>query len=206
MKKLVKLLFLGVLVFALTYTVGLLRDIKLLRNDLVRLHVVANSDSSEDQAAKLAVRDAVLEAIQGTVEQFPSAEEARAFLGSHLTDIKAVAEAALKEAGLSHTVTVTLGEESFPTRDYDTFRLPAGIYNTLRLTIGEAQGKNWWCVLFPSLCVPASTEEFEKTAEVMGMPDALNHTLTEKNTGFQIRFFLLDWVGRLENRLFGEPQ
>ncbi len=206
MKRLLKLLFMAALVLAVTYTAGLFRDRKLLHNDLVRLHVVANSDSPEDQSAKLAVRDAVLNAVQTSLEQLPSAQEAKSFLESRLGDIQQVAEAALREAGLTHTVTVTLGEEAFPTRDYETFRLPAGIYNTLRLTIGEAEGKNWWCVLFPSLCIPASTEGFEEAAEVMGMPDSLNHTLTEKNTGFQIRFLFLDWIGRLENRFYGELQ
>lgn len=206
MKRLAKLLIMATLALAVTYTAGLAKDKKLLRNDLVRLHIVANSDSAEDQAAKLAVRDAILKAVQSSVAQLPTAEEARIFLENHLIDIQNVAEAALREAGLAQKVTVTLGEESFPTRDYDTFRLPAGIYSTLRLTIGEAQGKNWWCVLFPSLCVPASVEEFEEAAEAMGIPGGLNSTLTEKNKGFQIRFFLLDWAGRLENRLFGEPQ
>ncbi len=205
-KRILKWLFLAALAFALTCTAGLLRDRQVLRNELVRLHVVANSNSPEDQAAKLAVRDAVLALVEDTMVKLPAAQDAAAYLTSRSEDIQAAAEAALSKAGLTHTVTVTLEEEAFPTRDYDTFRLPAGVYNTLRLTIGEGTGKNWWCVLFPSLCIPASSDGFEEAAEAAGMSGTLSHTLTEQNTGFQIRFRFLEWLGELENKLFSGLQ
>ena len=86
-------------------------------------------------------------------------------------------------------------------RQYDTFALPSGVYESLRISIGEAQGKNWWCVVFPSLCMPAVGENFSDAAAGAGFDDGLTNTLQQKK-GYEIRFFLLDWLGWLENLLF----
>jgi stage II sporulation protein R len=88
--------------------------------------------------------------------------------------------------------------EEFSKRVYDTFSLPAGLYESLRIIIGEGEGKNWWCVVFPELCLPATSEGFEETASCAGFPDALTAAL-EGEEGYEIRFFLLDVLGRLEN-------
>ena len=93
---------------------------------------------------------------------------------------------------------VTFCKENFGTRLYDTFRLPAGIYEALRITIGEGEGQNWWCVAFPTLCVPATSEGFEGVAAGAGFPDRLNEALKDQES-YSIRFFLLDCMGRVEN-------
>ena len=94
---------------------------------------------------------------------------------------------------------VTLGKEVFDTRYYDTFTLPAGVYEALRITIGEGQGKNWWCVVFPTLCVPATSDGFEDVAAGAGFPDALTSAL-EGESGYELRFFLLDLLGKWQSR------
>ncbi len=118
----------------------------------VRLHVLANSDSEHDQSVKLAVRDAILAEIASVTEGAETVEEAEALIAANLGYIREIAKKALAELGESYEVNVTLSEEYYPTREYEDFRLPAGTYTSLRIMLGEAAGKNWWCVLYPSLC------------------------------------------------------
>ena len=130
-----------------------------LPRDVVRLHVVANSNGAEDQAVKLLVRDAVLEEAARWYQGAGSLEEASSPLCTHLQSIAGAARQVLGEQGVGYSATAQLTEMYFPTRDYGDFRLPAGRYRTLRVTLGEGAGKNWWCVVFPSLCLPAATQE-----------------------------------------------
>ena len=130
-----------------------------LPRDVVRLHVVANSNGAEDQAVKLLVRDAVLEEAARWYQGAGSMEEASSQLCTHLQSIAGAARQVLGEQGVGYSATAQMTEMYFPTRDYGDFRLPAGRYRTLRVTLGEGAGKNWWCVVFPSLCLPAATQE-----------------------------------------------
>lgn len=130
-----------------------------LPQDVVRLHVVANSNGAEDQAVKLLVRDAVLEEAARWYQGAGSMEEASSQLCTHLQSIAGAARQVLGEQGVGYSATAQMTEMYFPTRDYGDFRLPAGRYRTLRVTLGEGAGKNWWCVVFPSLCLPAATQE-----------------------------------------------
>ena len=119
---------------------------------LVRLHVVANSDSPEDQAQKLRVRDAVLHACGAYFEGAETKEDAAAIILARKEEIRAVAEETLKREGSDRSVTVTYQKTAFPTKHYQSFSLPAGEYDALNIRIGAAEGQNWWCVLFPPLC------------------------------------------------------
>ena len=130
-----------------------------LPRDVVRLHVVANSNGAEDQAVKLLVRDAVLEEAARWYQGAGSMEEASSRLCTHLQSIAGAARQVLGEQGMGYSATAQMTEMYFPTRDYGDFRLPAGRYRTLRVTLGEGAGKNWWCVVFPSRCLPAATQE-----------------------------------------------
>lgn len=130
-----------------------------LPRDVVRLHVVANSNGAEDQAVKLLVRDAVLEEAARWYQGAGSMEEASSQLCTHLQSIAGAARQVLGEQGVGYSATAQMTEMYFPTRDYGDFRLPAGRYRTLRVTLGEGAGKNWWCVVFPSLCLPAASGE-----------------------------------------------
>ena len=122
---------------------------------LVRLHVVAASDEPVEQAVKLEVRDSVLEYLEPKLESAASAAGAREIIASELEGIASAAERSAR----GRAVTVTLGEEYYPTREYESFSLPAGRYQSLRVTLGEGEGRNWWCVVFPPLCLEAASEE-----------------------------------------------
>lgn len=172
---------------------GLLADKEALREDLLRLHVVGASDSQEDQAVKLQVRDAVLASLEEGLADLTDIEQAKAYVREMLPKIEAVANQTLAAAGFSQTATVSLTEEEFPVREYDSFTLPSGVYNALRVVIGEGEGKNWWCVVFPQLCLSATSEKF---VEMSNFSDELNGTLTGE---YELRFWLLDKLGQIEN-------
>ena len=176
-------------------------DRRHLNEDLIRLHVVAESDSEADQQTKLRVRDAVTAYLQANMDTNMDTEQAKQWLQEHLSQISELANEVLSDCGSDVSAVVSLKKEAFPTRTYDTFTLPAGVYESLRVTVGEGEGKNWWCVVFPSLCVPATTDGFEATAAGAGFSDSLTGALTEEEP-YQIRFFVLDCLGWLENFLF----
>ena len=200
MKKILKRIGICFLLATLVWCGTLIADRQLLRKELIRLHVVAASDSDEDQALKLRVRDAVTESLRRELQNVTDAEQAKAYLQENLPKLEAMANRVLREAGCGDLATVSLQAEEFATRIYETFTLPAGIYDALRITIGDGEGKNWWCVVFPSLCVPATSEGFEETASCAGFPDSLTGAL-EGDEAYEVRFFLLDALGQLENFL-----
>ena len=193
-KKLKRIGILALLV-ALVWTGGLLADKERLRQEILRLHVVAASDSGADQEVKLRVRDAVLASLRQGLSDLTDVEQAKAYVQQMLPKIENAANLVLAEAGFSDTVQVSLTEWEFPEREYDTFSLPAGVYNALRVVIGEGEGQNWWCVVFPELCMGATSEEFR---EMSSFSDSLNDTLTGQ---YEIRFWMLDKLGQLENFL-----
>lgn len=198
MRKLMKFLLIAQLVVCLLLVGTLIADRQTLREDLIRLHVVADSDSDFDQAVKLQVRDAVIHAAEQDLGQCADVQQAKAYLLSNLDTLEAAANAALRAAGSYDTATVTLCREEFPMRQYDTFSLPSGVYESLRVTIGSGQGRNWWCVVFPSMCVSAASEGVRDTAASAGFSHSLSSTLTGQK-GYEISFFLLDCLGKLEN-------
>ena len=122
---------------------------------VLRLHVIAASDSDEDQSVKLAVRDAILPLF----ESAETYDDARAFLLSHGSEIQSTAEAVLKDRGLDYGVQLSLGTETFPDRTYGDLLFPAGDYDALCVRLGPAEGHNGWCVLFPPLCIVSKTGE-----------------------------------------------
>lgn len=165
---------------------------------LIRLHVVAQSDSAHDQAVKLRVRDAVLARADSLLD---GAEDARAALEAGLAEIAQAAEETLSALGEERTVTVRLGKERFPTREYETFALPAGVYESLRVTIGEGAGHNWWCVVFPSICLTASMDELELAAQTAGLTDGELRLITGTQPRFTLRFRTLELLEWLKKRL-----
>ena len=203
MKKLIRRLSVCLLLTAMIWCGTLLADRERLNEELIRLHVVANSDSVGDQAVKLQVRDAVVESLQEAMADVADVEEAKEYLQENLPKMQAAANGALKAAGCSYEAVVTLCRETFDTREYDTFSLPAGVYEALRITLGNGEGHNWWCVVFPTLCLPATSEGFEDVAAGAGFPETLNNALTGED-GYEVRFYLLDALGKLENIFFQE--
>jgi len=165
-------------------------------DSVIRLHVLANSNSEEDQTLKLQVRDAVLleaqEILQGTTDR----AEAEAVLYPALPRLQRAAEKALAAAGCRDAVRVTLGDEEYPTRTYEQLAFPAGEYLSLRVLIGAAEGENWWCVLFPPLCLSAATseEEAETAFLAAGLSGEQYRIITDsdENTKYRLRFKLLE--------------
>lgn len=201
MRKLVKSVILCLTVVLLIFTGMLVADRKKLKDSLIRFHVVANSDSKRDQDVKLLVRDAVIQSIQKDLSDVADVEQAKAYLRENLPKIEKLANTVLETAGFEEKAAASLCQERFSTREYDTFTLPAGVYEALRIVIGEGQGHNWWCVTFPSLCIPATSQGFLETAVQAGLPDKLTKSLANDEK-YEIRFFLLDVIGRIENVFF----
>ena len=198
MLKFIKVFLIAVLVVVLIYGITVGVDKYSLQQGLLRLHVVANSDSEADQQIKLQVRDAVIATLQEDMDRVGTKEQAQALISSKLEKLERVANNVLAKAGVEDKARVTLEREAFETREYDTFTLPAGVYDSLRITIGEGQGKNWWCVVFPSLCVGAASEDVEDTAEDAGLSYSLSCAITGRRE-YRVRFFLLECIGRIEN-------
>lgn len=132
-----------------------------IRQKVVRIHVLANSDSREDQQLKLRVRDAVLEAADGLTEGCADREEALVVLAEHCPELTRAAEACLEAEQSDYPVQVSLKRLYFTTREYEKGTLPAGMYDAVQVEIGEAAGQNWWCVIFPSICLPASGADWD---------------------------------------------
>lgn len=172
-----------------------------LAGKLIRLHVVANSDSNYDQAVKLQVRDAVLSETQRLLNDADNPKQA---LSDGLGEIEAVASERLRALGCEVPVRVTLGKEVFPTREYDTFTLPAGVYESLRVSIGAAEGHNWWCVVFPSICLSASMDELEQAAEAAGITEGELRLITGESEGYVLKFKVLELLQALKTVIFGE--
>ena len=196
MKKAAKRLMICLLITCTCWCVFLLRDRETLNRELIRMHVIANSDSPQDQQIKLAVRDAVLGSIQADLEMVSDVNTAKTYLQENLPKIQKIANSTLQSLGVSQEAVVSFCREAFPVRIYDTFRLPSGIYDTLKITIGDGEGKNWWCVTFPTLCVPTSVDAFSEKAVEAGFSQELADTLS-KDSPYEIRFFLLDLLGRI---------
>lgn len=201
MKKICKRIAICACIAALIWGWSIVNDRQKLNEELIRLHVVAASDSEKDQAIKLRVRDAVVESLSDAMADFTDISQARAYLEENLPKIRQAANDTLKALGCDEEVTVTLEKEVFDTRYYDTFTLPAGVYEALRVTIGEGEGQNWWCVAFPTLCIPAASEGFEDVAAGAGFSESLTAALEGKN-GYEVRFFLLDALGKLEGYFY----
>lgn len=163
----------------------------------IRLHVVANSDSPEDQAQKLRVRDEILQEVSRLTAHCTTAQEAEAVLSLHLSELAQTAEAFLRQEGSAYSVETLLTVEQFSTRHYDGFSLPAGMYSALRVNIGAASGKNWWCVVFPSLCTAATGEAMEEAAEVGGYSDGEYRLITGGEHRYTLRFKALEWLADL---------
>lgn len=165
-----------------------------LAEKLIRLHVLANSDREEDQELKLRVRDSVLSRAEELLRGAEDLEEARADLEAALPELEALAEAAVEAAGYAYPVSASLSWESYPTRVYDTFTLPAGEYLSLRFLIGEGAGHNWWCVVYPPLCQSASQEDFSGAAEEAGLTEEEVSLISGESRGYTVRFKSIEWV------------
>lgn len=136
-------------------------------NDVFRLHILANSDSNYDQSVKLKVRDRVLEYSKSLFESASSKEEAESLVSQNLDNITRVAQNELQNLGCDQNVKAEIKKMYFTTRYYDSYTLPSGMYDALRITIGSGKGHNWWCVMYPSICISAASEQDEKAKQAL---------------------------------------
>ena len=189
-------LLLGVAIAALA-GVWLDRSQAALAHQVIRLHVLANSDSEADQALKLKVRDEVLETASDYIVPGANLEETRAVLTDHLADLAAAGARQVAEEGYSYPVTVSLEDNCwFPTKQYADFALPAGEYTALRVVIGAGEGQNWWCVLFPPLCLEPVSETAARTALSDGFTRDQVSLITGEDQGYVVKFRAIElWEG-----------
>ena len=157
-----------------------------LSDKVLRLHVLANSDSEADQALKRKVRDSVLETASAILADCPDRETAEQRLSAALPEIEDAARARIAAEGGKQTVTAELRPTVFPTREYEDFTLPAGEYLALRVVLGEGEGHNWWCVVFPPLCAE-TTSSLTQTAMAAGLTEEEVALITESD-GYQLKF------------------
>lgn len=171
-----------------------------LQEKMIRLHVIANSDSDADQDLKLCVRDAVLCRAEDILRQSADMTEARARLRDSLPAIGDAAAQELAAQGSGYSVSVALEDTEFPCKTYDGFALPAGEYMALRVVIGAGEGRNWWCVVYPPLCTAAACE-LEETARSSGLTADDVSLMTGDGTGYVLRFRSLELWERLRQLL-----
>ncbi len=167
-----------------------------IREKMLRMHVIANSNTQEDQELKLKVRDAVLTAGKEVFDGSVTSTEAKAKIEPHIEYLENVALKTIKSEGFDYNVQITVENEYFNTRTYDNkVTLPAGNYNAIKVIIGEGKGQNWWCVMFPPMCLPTSVAECE-ISDVLTEDETEIVTETEK---YKFRFKVLEIIEELFN-------
>ena len=171
--------------------------------DVLRLHVVAESDSEGDQALKLRVRDAVLACVSPALEDCASHEQALAEVTGRLAEIQRAAEDCVAANGGDCSVTVLLEREFYPRRDYGSAVLPSGTYDSLRILLGEGRGHNWWCVLFPTVCIRFAEADPEPYLAA-GFTPGEYRLITGSGGTWKVRFRLLEIASELFEKVRGK--
>lgn len=166
-------------------------------DSVLRLHVLANSDSEEDQALKLKVRDALLETGEGLFDGCESRDEAAQTVEAHRERLTQIARETVRAEGYDYDVSLVLGMEEYPTRSYGSLCFPSGEYLSLRVVIGKGEGENWWCVLFPPLCMSAASAKVpdEDAYISVGLTGDQYHVITEsEQSTYTVRFKILESI------------
>ncbi len=181
--------------FILSFTLEGFAAANEVRRECLRLHILADSDSEEDQAVKLLVRDMLLEKGGELFTSALSAEEAAAEILENKRELEAAADRVLQENGFSYTAEISVEREYFTTRQYDGVRLPAGEYLACKVILGEGNGHNWWCIMFPPLCLPAASESaVEGSDDVYSVFGENGAALVTEKGGYKIKFRIVEIV------------
>ena len=187
------LLILYIFVSAISYTNAVCMDIS---DNVFRLHVIANSDSKEDQNLKYIVRDNVLDYVAQISTTASSKEDIINILQNHLTEIESIALDTIRKNGFDYSVCVEIGNFSFPTKKYGDIILPPGYYDSLKIQIGEATGQNWWCVMFPPLCFVDVTSGIvpEESKELLqsNLSEEVYNLISEESTDVKVKFKIVE--------------
>lgn len=171
------------------------------RDDLIRLHIIANSDSPEDQALKNKIRDQLLLAFGQTFKDAPTMENARTLIGENLIEFERIALAEIYEEGYQYPVNAKLGIYPFPTKVYGDIVYPAGRYEALRVVIGKGQGANWWCVMFPPLCFVDISSGVTRTASGVTRKGPIKPTEAGEKVAVKYTFKLVEWWKAIQPRI-----
>lgn len=190
---------------------------KQIADEILRLHVIANSDTNEDQALKLKVKDKIVNYLKEVLKDADDLKMAKEIVRSRLADLEKITKDVMTEEGYAYSVTASLGEQEFPVKMYGDLIFPAGIYQAVQIKIGRHQGKNWWCVLFPNLCFIDGTysivpeEAKEELEEVIGEDNyktllttekieedntEINETEQKTDSKIEIRWKIADWFSK----------
>ncbi len=199
------LLLIYICIFTISYANSISTDIA---NSVFRLHVVANSDSQDDQNLKLKIRDSLLTYMNTISSDTTSKAKVIETANSHIEDFKSIAEEIIKAEGYNYPVNVSIGKYSFPTKNYGDVSLPSGNYDALKVEIGNASGQNWWCVMFPPLCfvdvtsgvVPDESKEILKDS-LSNEEYELITADTSLTTYSSIKFKLVELVEQLKSKI-----
>lgn len=191
--------------FAIVLTIGMWASATqgALADEVLRLHVVANSDSDADQSVKLQVRDAILTAATPYLEGVQGQQEAQQALEPHLEELAAAGASVLGAAGMDYPITVSITDQWFPTREYTDFALPAGTYRSLQVILGEGQGRNWWCVVYPPLCLGSVSEESVATSASGVLSEDQISLISGQDEEYVLRFKVLEWWDSLVQHFQG---
>ena len=178
------------------YVTPFIQTSERISDDVFRLHILANSDNEEDQQLKLKVRDAVLKKGQNVFTDCSSLEDIIASCESNIDLFEETATECIKENGYHYSVNAYVDKEYFNTREYEEITLPSGIYNALKIEIGEAKGHNWWCVMFPAICLSAVSD-----SEMNNILDEEEIELINSDNKFEIRFKIVEIYEKIKSKL-----
>lgn len=202
-KKLTKLMKIQAVVFAAVFAAGACSvgafayNCSRVRSDVLRMHVIANSDCSADQQLKLMVRDAVLERGAQLFDGTVTADEARRKIEPHKAELEAAAREVIERAGYDYPVSVNVVNEYFATRCYGSLTMPAGRYTAVKVVIGEGEGHNWWCVMFPPLCLPAAQD---RGGNLDAFFDDGELKVVESSGRYEPRFKIVEIIEKLKEK------
>lgn len=188
-------IFLSLLV-VFTYVTPFIQTSEKISEEVFRLHILANSDSEEDQALKLKVRDHILYESEALFKNCTTLEDVVSVSKNNLDYFKDIAQKCIYDNGYNYKVNVYVDKEYFNTRKYDKITLPSGIYNALKIEIGSAQGHNWWCVMFPAICLPAVSDD-----EINKILDEEEIELINSDNKYEIRFKIVEIYEKIKAKL-----
>lgn len=189
------------LIVCIVATVSFENDCKGIREEVLRLHVIANSDEPYDQELKLRVRDALLQAGESIFSGSEDIISAESKIADKRDILRYTAEETVSNLGFDYDVKIELARSYFPTKTYGSLTLPAGYYKAVRVIIGEGKGKNWWCIMFPPLCLPAVTNREDIIGDFLS--DKQMQIVTS-NPKYEVRFWLVEKYYHIKNKYFAE--
>lgn len=188
-----------VFVFMFSYIAPFIETSENISDQVFRLHILANSDSAEDQQLKLKVRDEILKKGETVFASSNSLEETIELCKDNIALFQQTAEQCLKDNGSDHDVKVYVDKEYFNTREYDEITLPSGIYNALKIEIGQGKGHNWWCVMFPAICLSSVTDD-----ELNKYLSEDEQKLVNSDSKYEVRFKIVEIYEKLKSKIISE--